>query len=102
MPFDISPGWLSLMGAIAGTSGLAIVEHWLSRSKEEDTLAADMRDELRSDITSLREELHKTTMALDEYRVKYFDLMEKYTLVKLELEKIMGTVCGPEDDKPDK
>lgn len=80
---DINQGWLAIIGALLGGSGLKVIEHWLNRSKTKDDSATDFRNELRTDIKDLRLELSKTEEELDKWRVKYYALMDEFIKYKL-------------------
>lgn len=80
---EINQAWLALIGALLGGSGLKVIEHWLNRSKSKDNTATDFRNELRTDIKDLRAELAKTEAELDQWRVKYYALMDEFIKFKL-------------------
>jgi uncharacterized damage-inducible protein DinB len=80
---EINQAWLALIGALLGGSGLKVIEHWLSRSKVKDDTATDFRNELRTDIKELREELRKAEEEIDKWRVKYYALMDEFIKFKL-------------------
>jgi hypothetical protein len=79
---EINQAWIALIGALLGGSGLKVIEHWLNRSKTKDDSATNFRNELRSDIKELRLELAKTEEELDNWRVKYYALMEEFIKYK--------------------
>lgn len=79
---EISQAWLALIGALLGGSGLKFIEHWLSRPKVKDDAASAFRNELREEVKNLREELRKTEQELDEWRTKYYALMDEYSKAK--------------------
>jgi lysophospholipase L1-like esterase len=84
---DINQAWLALIGALLGGSGLKVIEHWLNRSKTKDDTATDFRNELRTDIKDLREELRKAEEELDKWRVKYYALMDEFIKYKMNEDK---------------
>lgn len=84
---DINQGWLAIIGALLGGSGLKVIEYWLNRSKTKDDTATDFRNELRTDIKDLRDELRKAEEELDKWRVKYYALMDEFIKYKLGEEK---------------
>lgn len=73
---NINQAWLALIGALLGGSGLKVIEYWLNRSKNKDEAAATFRNELRQDVTALREELHRTEQERDSWRDRYYDLLQ--------------------------
>lgn len=80
----VSQAWLALIGAILGGSGLKVIEHWLNKSKVQNDEATSYRKELRDEVTSLREELRKVEKELDEWRDKYYVLMDEFSKFKRE------------------
>lgn len=80
---EVNQAWLALIGAILGGSGLKVIEYWLNKSKTKDDTATDFRNELRTDIKDLREELRKTEEELEKWRLKYYQLMDEYIKFKL-------------------
>jgi hypothetical protein len=65
----------ALIAAIFGGVGLKIVESLLSRSKVKNDLQEQMRLELRTDVVSLREELDRIEVSLDQWKKKYYSLL---------------------------
>lgn len=90
---EISQAWLALIGAILGGSGLKFIEHWLSQSKVKDDSASKFRDELRNEVSSLREELRTTEKDLDEWKGKYYTLVEETMKVRSELEAALRDIA---------
>jgi hypothetical protein len=56
---------------------------WLSR-KEETDVARELRDEMRKQLAEFDNRLSKLQTELDDWRVKYFKLLEEHTVLKLE------------------
>jgi len=83
---EISQAWLALIGAVLGGSGLKIMESWLNKSKVRDDAASAFRTELRDEVKNLRDELRKVETDLDNWRAKYYELMEQFLKVKAELD----------------
>jgi len=94
---EISQAWLALIGALLGGSGLKIIESWLNRSKVKDDAATNFRNELRQEVTSLREELRKVEEDLERWRAKYYELMDNFLKVKLQLDAALLQVKGMEE-----
>jgi Tfp pilus assembly major pilin PilA len=86
---EITTAWIALIGTILGGVGLKFVEHWLSRSKVRDDTAAQLRNELRTEIQGLKTELNNVESDLDKWRGKYYELMDNFIKVKSELETAM-------------
>lgn len=86
---EITTAWIALIGTVLGGVGLKFVEHWLSRSKVRDDTAAQLRNELRTEIQGLKTELNNVESDLDKWRGKYYELMDNFIKVKSELETAM-------------
>ncbi|QGH76491.1 hypothetical protein SEA_DAUBENSKI_223 [Streptomyces phage Daubenski] len=86
---EITTAWIALIGTVLGGVGLKFVEHWLSRSKVRDDTAAQLRNELRTEIQGLKTELNNVEADLDKWRGKYYELMDNFIKVKSELETAM-------------
>jgi hypothetical protein len=65
----------ALIAAIFGGVGLKVIESVLNRSKVKNDLQAQMRLELRTDVVSLKEELDRIEVSLDEWKKKYYRLL---------------------------
>lgn len=76
----------SLLGAMLAGVGLKIVERWLLKSKERDDTATNLRNELRAELTALKIEMQAVEKELDEWKFKYYDVIEKYIIAKAQLE----------------
>jgi len=98
-----NPVFLALIGTLFGSAGLKVIEHWLSRAKVKEDTASKMRDELRleidrksknfaADIERLRGELNDTEKQLDEWREKYWRLMEENYQIKAELKAALAQI----------
>ena len=73
-----NPAFLALVGTIFGGAGLKIIESLLNRSKTQTDIAAQIRSELRTDVQGLREEIRKVEAELDEWKKKYYDLLDQF------------------------
>ena len=89
---SIDPAWIALAGTVFGGIGLKAVEHWLSRNRVKIDDAAQIRDELRLEITAQREEIRQLEETVDKWRTEYYTLYKEYIAVQtsltLALEKI--------------
>lgn len=94
---EISQAWLALIGAILGGSGLKFVEHWLSRPKVRDDSATAFRNELREEMKTIREELRKAENELDEWRDKYYLLLEQFSRAKIERDDALHKIQDAAD-----
>jgi ribosomal protein L29 len=66
---------LALAGTIFGGVGLKVIEQLLGRGKRRVDIATSLRNELRTELTELRDDNDKLESALDEWRTKYFKLV---------------------------
>lgn len=69
---------VALVAALFGGGGLKFLEHILNRNKERADLATQLRDELRSEVNSLKDEVKGVDDALDEWRKRYYRLLAHY------------------------
>lgn len=97
---EITTAWIALIGTMLGGVGLKFVEHWLSRSKIRDDTATQLRNELRTEIQSLKQELNNVEADLDKWRGKYYELMDNFIKVKSELESAMRQLQNNQPPSP--
>ncbi len=83
---------VAIIAAIFGGAGVKILEKWLNKSQAAEDSGFKLREELRTELTRLREELDKTEKDLDEYRKRYYDLMEVFTQTKIDLENALNKI----------
>lgn len=81
----VDPAWIALIGTLCGGLGLRITEHFLGRSKVKVDDAAKIRDELRIEITSQRDEIKSLESEVNKWRAEYYDLRDKYIQMQTEL-----------------
>jgi hypothetical protein len=86
---QLSDGAFALIATLMGASGLKIVEYMLSRSKTKAELDSIYRSDLRKDMEDLRllykdlkEENTVLENKVDEWREKYFQLLQKFYDIK--------------------
>lgn len=94
---EISQAWLALIGALLGGSGLKFIEHYLSRPKIKDDTATQFRNELREEVKNLRDELRKTEVELDNWRTKYYALMDEFSRAKIERDNALQKIQDDAD-----
>lgn len=85
----LDPTLVALVGTIMGGVGLKLTESWLAKGKVKVDDAARMRDELRLQITTLREENKTLEAQVDEWRAKYYEVYEKLLMVQTDA-KLQG------------
>lgn len=77
--------WIALIGTVFGGAGLKLIESFLARGQGKSDAAAAMRDELRKESTTLREELRVVEKDLDAWKEKYFLLLQEYLELKSQI-----------------
>jgi hypothetical protein len=78
---------LALVGTVFGGVGLKLLEAVLGRGKRREDLATNLRNELRIELTELREDNDKLHEALDEWRTKYYRLVAKMAQQGIKIEE---------------
>lgn len=81
----MDPAWIALIGTLFGGIVLKVTEHWLGKTKSQSDDAKQIREELRSQITSQKEEIRSLEDEVNEWRSKYYDLRDSYIKVQTEL-----------------
>lgn len=75
---QLDPAWIALIGTLCGGIGLKVLEHWLGKSKVRADEAAKLRDELRIELNSQKDEIRELELKLQEVTREYYDLRDKY------------------------
>lgn len=92
----LDPAWIALIGTLCGGIGLKVLEHWLGKNRVKIDEATKLRDELRIEIASLREEVKGLEIERDRWRTDYYDLRDKYSTLNTEyliaLERIKNQI----------
>jgi archaellum component FlaC len=103
----LDPAWIALIGTLCGGIGLKVLEHWLGRSKVKFDESTKLREELRTELNALREEIKALEVEVDKWRRDYYDLRDKNaeinSLYQIALEKIRtqsGEPVKPIDSPP--
>lgn len=74
----MDPALLALVGTVFGGVGLKAVESILARGKTKSDTAAEIRNELRTDVAALRNEMKDLEVQLDEWKAKYYALLDQF------------------------
>jgi len=74
--------WIALIGTVFGGAGLKVIEGFLTRGQGKSDAATAMREELRKESTTLREEIRVVEKDLDAWKEKYFLLLQDYLELK--------------------
>lgn len=95
MALPLDPAWIALLGTVVATVGLKVTEHWLNRNKNQHDDAKQIRDELRTQIISQKEEIDRIETEVEAWRTKYYDLRDQFmkqnTELTLALDKLKAT-----------
>lgn len=75
---------LALLGTLFGGAGLEFVKRWLGKAKETNDIATNLRNELRGELTALKLEMEATEKESNEWRARYYEVLEKYLTVKIQ------------------
>jgi predicted nuclease with TOPRIM domain len=101
---QLDPAWIALIGTLCGGVGLKLLEHFLGKSKAKADTATQMRNELRVEVTSQKDEIRLLEEDLDKWKKEYYDLRDKYaelnTLYQITLEKIKKDATAAIDNLP--
>ena len=81
----VDPTIVALVGTVMGGVGLKVAEHWLGRNKVKVDDASRLRDELRLEITSQKDEIRLLEEAVNKWRDDYYKLYEKHIQLQTEL-----------------
>ena len=81
----VDPTIVALIGTVMGGVGLKVAEHWLGRNKVKVDDASRLRDELRLEITSQKDEIKALEADVNKWREDYYKLYEKHILMQTEL-----------------
>lgn len=74
--------WIALIGTLFGGVVLKVAESILARGSKRADTATQMREELRKESSSLKEELRVVEKELDAWKEKYFLLLQEYLEIK--------------------
>lgn len=96
---------IALLSAAISTIGLKLVERWLNKSKDKDSSQLEMRNELRTDIASKVEEIERLKAEIaamekeiDEWRKKYYEIVEAYLKLKYSYDGQLLGMKGSDDE----
>lgn len=90
----MSEAVIALIATLMGASGLKFVEWLLSRSQRKQELDLTLRNELRSDVESLRQEVINLKKEVDDKQDDIDSWRERYFKIVQELYK---HGLGPDD-----
>lgn len=73
---------IAAVAALLGGTGLKVLEWVLGRSKQKIDFASQLRDELRVDLATLREELQRVEQRLDHHKKMYYSMLHLLNVAK--------------------
>lgn len=88
----VDPTVVALIGTVMGGVGLKVVEHLLSKGKVKVDDAARLRDELRMEITTQKEEIRQLEAEVEKWRKEYYDLFQKYMSLETDLKLALHNI----------
>jgi uncharacterized protein (DUF3084 family) len=78
---------LTCIGTIFAGAGLKWIEAKLKKAKDKDDTATNLRNELRAELTALKQEMQQVEKELDEWKTKYFEAYEQLLMLRVQLEQ---------------
>ena len=85
---EIGQVWIILASAAFGGAGTKIVDSLVKRYKRKIDSTAQLRQELRDEAEGLRLENHLLIEELDEWKSRYFDLLQEFNNQRLEMQRM--------------
>ena len=89
---NLDPAWIALFGTLFGGAGLKASEWFLGRNRVKTEQAMTVRDELRETATQQREEIRQLESDVDKWRMAYYDLRDKYSVMNTDLVVALGKI----------
>lgn len=78
---------MALIGVVFGGAGLKLIESIMTRDKDKADVATQFREELRTEVSGLRDELHILDDRLNKSRQMYYTILHAFNMAKGELLK---------------
>lgn len=108
---NIDGAWLALIGTLFGGAGLKVIEAYLGRTRQKQDQGASIREELRLELTGLRQELTDAKVEeirlekeVDTWRSMYYEQFVKSAALVTELKaahekviELQATITGLND-----
>lgn len=98
MLLGLNPAVLALIGTIIATVGVKILERWLGKADRSTTDAAQIRLELKEQVASYKEEIRRLEDEVDEWRGKYYAVMEELVAKRIELQNALDQIKKLSED----
>jgi len=89
-----------LPGFLLGAGGIKILELCYAHRKQDVDDAALIRQELRLEVNHFKERADKFDIALNEWKDKYYNLLQKQTQIQIDLNtwQVMHNECKEQYD----
>jgi len=97
---DYAVPLMALIGTLFGGAGLEFIRRWLGKAKEKDDTATALRQELRTELTAMKVEQAALEKELDEWKQKYYDVVEKYLTIKIQYENAVALLREKKIEEP--
>lgn len=78
----MTEAWIAVVSATIGGVGVKLVEVFASRPAREFEQATAIREELRLELATVRGEMTRYSIELDQWREKYFSLLAEHVKLK--------------------
>lgn len=87
MSLDLTENYVSIIAAVFGGIGVKLLERLSAKRSEKFSEAVRIREELRLEVNTLREELDELKQEVSVWREKYYQKVEEAlrTLAEIEL-----------------
>jgi predicted nuclease with TOPRIM domain len=85
----LTPEIIALLSAIFGGAGLKLLERFFSHADKAVDEAAAIRKELRDEATGMRIRLDKLEAEIDDWRQKYYKMVEENAKLRADNEALM-------------
>lgn len=88
MQFDLIDTYASVLSAVFGGVGVKVLEKIINKRSEQFMEASRIREELRTELTYLREELEGWKRETDDWRGRYYEKVEENIKMITEIENL--------------
>mgnify|MGYP003295992327 CR=1 FL=1 len=85
---------LTFLGTVFAGAGLKWIEGKLKAAKDKDDIATNLRDELRGEVKTLRQEAKDSDAETVIWKAKYYEAYEKLLLARVEITKLKDRIAG--------
>ena len=90
--WGLDPAWIALIGTIVATVGVKLLERWLGTKDRNTADAAQIRSELKVQLQDARNEINDLEREIDQWRVKYYEVLEQLVAKKIELQNALNEI----------